>query len=82
MKITSKTSLKAIKNAIRDDFGVVISNDEAKEIRESRKHNTSTWTGSHYKNVATNARICEISERGVRYGAAFYTVAEWNANSK
>lgn len=78
MTINSKTSLTAIKNAIRDDFNVEITNAQAKEIRESRKQNTSTWTPAHYRNVANSARIREINENSVRYGSAVYTTAEWN----
>lgn len=78
-KVNSKTSLRTIKELMQDDFGVLLTNAQAKEIRESRKRNTSTWN-PHTAYVNTNMKsvIWQINESGVRAGMAFYSTDEWN----
>lgn len=80
-RITSKTPLHAIKHAVYDDFDVRITDADAREIRQSRRRNTSVWNDKRYINCALDARITRI-EPGYIYGRAGerYSSQEWNAS--
>lgn len=79
-KITSKTGLGIIKQAIYDDFNVHITDDDAREIRDSRRQNTSTWNEQRYINCAHDARITRIETGRIQErSGAWYTSKEWNS---
>lgn len=81
MNITLKTPLKTIKNMVLEDFGIVINNDQAKEIRSSVTNGAVVWTKDHYISARQSDEIARMDEFGVRVrtGNRFYTKADWNA---
>ena len=77
----SRTTLKAIKEAANEDFGVLLTNEQAKDIRDSFKTGSAVWTKDRFVSVANSPTIKRIDTKGVQYLAsgAFYTTKEWNA---
>lgn len=78
MKLNTRSSLKSIKNQVKDDFGVTIDDEMAMTIREHSGRNLIVWTPAHLKCVANDVNF-EISRNHVRWFAAHYTAAEWSA---
>jgi hypothetical protein len=76
----SRTTLKAIKEAAMNDFGVRLSNEQAKDIRQSFKTGSAVWTRERFVSVANSPTIKRMDSSGVQYLAcgAFYTTFEWN----
>lgn len=77
--INGKTPICNIKEWMQDDFGVLLTSKQAREIRASRARNTSTWNPrTAYVNTNMKAVIWQINDSGVRAGLAFYSTDEWN----
>ena len=78
MTINSKTTLKSIKAAVARDFGIVIDNASAKEIREDVRRGYALWTRERYVSSVTS-NITHISRSRVQDCNLWYTRQEWNA---
>lgn len=80
MRINSKTTLKQIKELARMDFGIELTNNQAKEIKSSVRDGCAVWGANHYVTTRGTDDVNSMSKRGVQYSAyrTFYTRAEWN----
>lgn len=78
MNLTTRSSIKSIQQTVKDDFGVVIDTDLAKNIRDHAGRNVIVWTPDHFKCVASDMELTITSNRIVWYGAT-YTAKEWNS---
>jgi len=79
-KINSKTALKEIKEMAIEDFGVKLTNEQAKDIKEAIRGGSAKWTAESYVSVTNSPTIKRMSRKGVGYLAygTFYTTKEWN----
>ncbi len=77
MSVKSK-SFKAIKNMVFDDFGVVIDNDFAKMIRNSK---SLMWTSTMLSHQSNGYQF-KVTRQSVQDGGSFYSVAEWNRDMR
>ena len=78
-KLNANTSLKAIKRAVFDDFGVVIDNDDAKEIRDAKRQGCALWTPARLT-LTSGQHIQRISAGKIQArNGATYTSKEWNS---
>jgi hypothetical protein len=83
-KVNSKTTLTQIKNWMADDFGIVIDNATAKEVKEDCLHGMAIWDEKHYVSGASNPTLKQVTRKGVNITAygTYYTTAEWNAEQR
>jgi hypothetical protein len=82
--VTSKTTLTQIKNWMADDFGIIIDNAIAKEIKSDSLHGMTLWTDKHYVSGAANPTLQQVTPTGVNttaYGT-YYTIEEWNTEHR
>lgn len=79
-KINSKTALKTIKEMAQNDFGIELTNAQAKEIKSSIQTGCATWTGERYITTRGIDDVNRMSASGVQYSAykTFYKRTEWN----
>lgn len=80
MNINSKTTLKQIKTYAMDDFGIELTNAQAKEIKSSVRDGVAVWTAERYITTRGTDDINRMSRSGVQYSAykTFYPRNEWN----
>jgi hypothetical protein len=80
MNINSKTTLKSIISEFDTRFGLVITQKQAREIKDTRK--SCYFMGSKFVNTTLgfSVDIAEASERGVKYSTygTWYPRNEWN----
>lgn len=78
-KINSRTSLKSIKAAALDDFGIIISNADAREIRDGARTATISWQSERFINCARSAEIQRMDASGLKTRSGGWSREEWNA---
>ena len=79
MIIKSNTTLKSIKKMVMNDFDVIITNAQAKEIRDSIRHGVALWTKERYISTCPTDDILRLGGKSVRgLGNAGYLRKEWN----
>lgn len=78
--INSKTTLKSIKEMAMFDFGVELSNRQAREIKDSVRSGCAVWTSQRYVTTRGSDDINRMDAKGVQYSAyhTFYKRNEWN----
>lgn len=79
-KINSKTTLKQIKQYAMDDFGIELTNGQAKEIKASVRDGVAVWHSDHYITTRGTDDVNAMRISGVQYMAykTFYSRKEWN----
>jgi hypothetical protein len=78
--VNKNTPLKIIRELIADDFNVIISNDDAKEIREASKRKTLLYSAEHLIIMSLDAGIERISNDRIKLrSGAVYSASEWAA---
>lgn len=61
--VNSKTSLRTIIEMVEDDFGITISNDTARAIREAVKRNCLMWDATKIITTdSSNIRIVKTED--------------------
>ena len=78
-KINRRTALKTVKSFAFDDFGIRLSNAQAKEIRESIADGCALWSSERYTSTRGTDDIHRMSSEGVRYYNNFTSRKDWNA---
>lgn len=79
-KINSKTTLTSIKNMAKADFGIELTNAQAKEVRSSVQDGVAVWTSERYITTRGTDDVNRMSAKGVQFSAykTFYARQEWN----
>ena len=80
--INSRTPLKTIKAAAMNDFGIIINNDDAKDIREGARCATLMWDSSRFINTSQSANVQRMTETGLMTREGGWSRKEWNARKR
>lgn len=77
--INRKTALKTIRNIVAHDFGVIITNSDAKQMRDDICRGVGALSSYQYLSTVTGG-ISEITVSGVRKDSRWYSRTNWNAD--